>query len=107
MYQFDFAETFQNFIQSLGFTNMTWQQGVMLLVSFVLIYLAIAKKYEPLLLLTISFGILLTNLPMAGMYHPELWQGLSQDISYSRILHELSLIHIFAALSAKRLLLRF
>ena len=94
MYQFDFAETFQNFIQSLGFTNMTWQQGVMLLVSFVLIYLAIAKKYEPLLLLTISFGILLTNLPMAGMYHPELWQGLSQDISYSRILHEGGLLDI-------------
>ena len=55
-----------------GFAQITWQQGVMLIVSFVLIYLAIVKKYEPLLLLPISFGMLLTNLPVSGLYTPEL-----------------------------------
>ena len=61
------------FFQTMGFMNMDWQQGVMLLISFFLLYLAIKKQYEPLLLLPIAFGMLLTNLPGAGMYHPELW----------------------------------
>ena len=61
------------FIQTMGFMNMSWQQGVMLCVSFFLLYLAIKKQYEPLLLLPIAFGMLLTNLPNAGMYHSELW----------------------------------
>ncbi|MBQ2448311.1 MAG: sodium ion-translocating decarboxylase subunit beta [Bacteroidales bacterium] len=61
------------FFQTMGFMNMSWQQGVMLCVSFFLLYLAIKKQYEPLLLLPIAFGMLLTNLPNAGMYHSELW----------------------------------
>jgi oxaloacetate decarboxylase beta subunit len=61
------------FFQGMGFMNMDWQQGVMLLISFFLLYLAIKKQYEPLLLLPIAFGMLLTNLPNANMYHPELW----------------------------------
>ncbi|MBO5663270.1 MAG: sodium ion-translocating decarboxylase subunit beta [Bacteroidales bacterium] len=61
------------FFQTMGFMNMSWQQGVMLCVSFFLLYLAIKKQYEPLLLLPIAFGMLLTNLPNAGMYHNELW----------------------------------
>ncbi|MBC8537225.1 sodium ion-translocating decarboxylase subunit beta [Clostridiales bacterium BX7] len=50
-----------------GFTQMTWQEGVMILVAFVLLYLAIVKKFEPLLLLPIAFGVLLANLPLAGL----------------------------------------
>ena len=46
---------------------------VRILVSFVLLYLAIVKKFEPLLLLPIAFGMLLSNLPGAGLYHPELF----------------------------------
>ena len=61
------------FIHTMGFMNMKWQEGAMLLISFFLLYLAIKKQYEPLLLLPIAFGMLLTNLPGAGMYHPELW----------------------------------
>ncbi|MBQ7697800.1 MAG: sodium ion-translocating decarboxylase subunit beta, partial [Paludibacteraceae bacterium] len=57
------------FFQTMGFMNLTWQQAVMLLVSFFLLYLAIKKQYEPLLLLPIAFGMLLTNLPGAGMFH--------------------------------------
>ena len=50
-----------------GLAGMTLGQGLMILVSFYLMYLAIVKKYEPLLLLPIAFGALLTNLPFAGM----------------------------------------
>lgn len=46
---------------------------IMILLSFVLFYLAIKKQYEPLLMLPIAFGMLLTNLPATGLYHPELW----------------------------------
>ncbi len=54
-----------------GFVALTWQSIVMLFVSCVLIYLAIAKKFEPLLLLPIAFGMLLANLPLAGLtYEP-------------------------------------
>ena len=63
------------FFEQMGFMNLTWQQGLMLLISFFLLYLAIKKQYEPLLLLPIAFGMLLTNLPGAEMYHPELWSA--------------------------------
>ncbi|WP_416349492.1 sodium ion-translocating decarboxylase subunit beta [Proteiniphilum sp.] len=47
----------------------------MLSVSFLLLYLAIVKQFEPLLLLPIAFGMLLTNLPGAGLFNPELFRG--------------------------------
>ena len=50
-----------------------WRCGVMLLISFVLLFLAIVKKFEPLLLLPIAFGMLLTNLPGADMFHADLF----------------------------------
>lgn len=52
---------------STGLAGMSWETLVMLVISLVLIYLAIVKQYEPLLLLPIAFGMLLTNLPLAGM----------------------------------------
>ncbi|MBQ4566379.1 MAG: sodium ion-translocating decarboxylase subunit beta [Oscillospiraceae bacterium] len=55
----------------------------MILVSFVLMYLAIGKGFEPLLLLPIAFGMLLTNLPGAGMYHPEIFINETGHISWS------------------------
>ena len=55
------------FYYSMGFTAITWQQGVMLVTSCVLIYLALKKGFEPLLLIPIAFGMLLANLPMAGL----------------------------------------
>ena len=62
-----------NFLEQTGFYLV--QENpltlVMLAVSCVLLYLAIVKKFEPLLLLPIAFGMLLTNLPGAGMYHAE------------------------------------
>ena len=60
-------ENIKAIILSSGFVAMTRGQLVMILVAFLLIYLAIVKKYEPLLLLPIAFGALLTNLPLAGL----------------------------------------
>ena len=54
------------FCQS-GFAAITWQQAVMILISFVLLYMAIVKKFEPLLLLPMAFGMFLTNLPLTGL----------------------------------------
>ncbi len=59
---------FENFVANYG--NL-----VMILISFVLMYLAIAKGFEPLLLLPIAFGMLLTNLPGANMFHEVLFSG--------------------------------
>ena len=64
------AETFLSIWNSSGFSAITWQQLVMLCVAGILIYLAIVKKYEPLLLLPIAFGVLLANLPMADLMAP-------------------------------------
>ncbi len=61
------AEAIMNFLRGTGFYNISWQQAVMILVSFVLMYLAIVKKYEPLLLLPISFGMFLANFPLGGV----------------------------------------
>ncbi|MCR5617510.1 MAG: sodium ion-translocating decarboxylase subunit beta [Clostridiales bacterium] len=47
----------------------------MLVLAFVLIYLAVGRKFEPLLLLPIAFGMLLSNLPLADLYHPEIFSG--------------------------------
>jgi len=53
--------------QSTGFAVITWQQAVMLAVSCLLLYLALKKGFEPLLLVPIAFGMLLANLPAAGL----------------------------------------
>ena len=53
--------------EASGFALLTWQNGVMIGVSVVFLYLAIAKKFEPLLLVPIAFGILLANLPGSGI----------------------------------------
>lgn len=56
-----------------NFVNGGWRYLVMYLIVGVLFYLAVVKKFEPLLLLPIAFGMLLTNLPGAGLYHSELF----------------------------------
>jgi len=68
------------FFQSMGFMNIDWRQALMLLISFFLLFLAIKKQYEPLLLLPIAFGMLLTNLPGSGMFHEELWSAFLQPM---------------------------
>lgn len=80
-----------------GFVNGDWTQFVMIGVTFVLFYLAIAKKFEPLLLIPIAFGMLLANIPGAGVinmdfYSPEFIQELGYKagtaIAYRELLSE-------------------
>ncbi|MBR6300452.1 MAG: sodium ion-translocating decarboxylase subunit beta [Clostridia bacterium] len=81
-------ETIINFLQQTGFSMIgeNWKMLVMIAIALFLSYLAIVKKFEPLLLLPISFGMLLTNLPGASLFHEELfagghinWQALSEN----------------------------
>ena len=70
---FEFFKT-TGFYQLFGsFLDGGWKNFVMIAVSLLLLYLAIKKQFEPLLLIGIAFGMLLTNLPGAGLYHGELW----------------------------------
>ena len=66
-YSINLGETFLKFFRDMGFATISWQQIVMIAVACVLIYLAIVKQYEPLLLLPIAFGMLLANLPLTGI----------------------------------------
>ena len=70
-------ETIINFWNQTGFSLIAdnWKMLVMIVIALVLMYLAIVKKFEPLLLLPIAFGMMLTNLPGANMYHEEFFAG--------------------------------
>ena len=101
------GEVLLNLWESSGFayifanlTTVGWQNLVMLIISCVLLYLAIVKKFEPLLLLGIAFGCLLTNLPGAGLYNQELWtnfmtEGHEAYHSYGTILKNGGLLDFF------------
>ena len=66
-YDINVMEALTGIAQSTGFANATWQEYVMIAIACILLYLAIVKQFEPLLLLPIAFGMLLANLPLAGM----------------------------------------
>ncbi|MBO4837513.1 MAG: sodium ion-translocating decarboxylase subunit beta [Clostridia bacterium] len=70
-------ETIINFLRQTGFSMIgdNWKCLVMIAIALILAYLAIVKKFEPLLLLPISFGMLLTNLPGANLFHEQLFAG--------------------------------
>ncbi len=71
-------DAIMNFIQATGFYQIAtgnWKVLIMMFIAFALLYLAIVKKFEPLLLLPIAFGMLITNLPGAEMYHEILFAG--------------------------------
>ncbi len=68
-----FSDTIGGLISTSGFMGLDIRNIIMILLSFVLFFLAIVKKYEPLLMLPIAFGMLLTNLPFTELYHAELW----------------------------------
>lgn len=63
----NFFSVLKELLLQSGFSAVTWQEIVMILVACILVYLAIVKKFEPLLLLPIAFGMLLANLPMADL----------------------------------------
>lgn len=70
-------ETIMNFLNQTGFSMIANDPKVliMILIACVLMYLAIVRKFEPLLLVTIAFGMLLTNLPGAEIFHESLFAG--------------------------------
>jgi sodium ion-translocating decarboxylase beta subunit len=65
--EINLLQAMHELLVSTGFATITWQQLLMLGVSLVLLYLAIVKGFEPLLLLPIAFGMLLANLPATGL----------------------------------------
>jgi oxaloacetate decarboxylase beta subunit len=93
-----FTESFVKIIDSSGFAHMTWQSAVMIFIAFILIYLAIKKQYEPLLLLPIAFGMMLTNLPLGELIHMDFFQSATGDpnfvIDFDKIFHEGGLLDI-------------
>ena len=89
-------DTIKNFVDSTGIMRLVgadggWKTLVMWGIAFALIYLAIAKKFEPLLLLPIAFGMLLANLPGANLIHMELFLD-PEGLDGAKLLHEGSLI---------------
>ena len=85
---FNLGTALEKFYSEMGFTSFFigtgWKNLVMLAVGCVLLYLAIKKEYGPLLLLPIAFGMILTNLPGAGLFHTEMWNDefLNPDSPY-------------------------
>ncbi len=107
MIEIDVGQTLLTLWNSSGFSaifsaiaSTGWQSLVMIVIACVLLYLAIVKKFEPLLLCGIAFGCLLTNLPGAGLYHQELWDAFMDADnaayhSYGQILRNGGLLDFF------------
>ena len=98
----NFFDVLGGLLSQSGFAAIEWRQAVMMLISFVLLYMAIKKQYEPLLLLPIAFGMFLANLPLAGlMKECEPWysQGVLR-IMYSGVKSSLFPCLIFMAVGA-------
>ena len=101
------GEVLLNLWESSGFSSIIsgfslggWQNLVMLIISCVLLYLAIVKQFEPLLLCGIAFGCLLSNLPGGGLYTPELWSEFMDSASpfyhsYGHVMSHGGLIDFF------------
>lgn len=87
-----FLDTLKQLAIDSGFAQLDWKVLIMFVISGVLIYLAIAKQFEPLLLLPIAFGMLLTNLPGIEMFHSEFYQ--TATIDYGQVLHDGGLLDI-------------
>ena len=90
-------EAIQNFLTTTGIARLFadtnwWQPAVMFLISFVLVYFAIVKKFEPLLLLPIAIGMLLTNLPGANLFHLDFF--IAEEINYGQVLHDGGLLDL-------------
>ena len=85
---FNLEESMVKFVSDMGFVSFFvgegWKNAVMIGIGCFLLYLAIKKEYEPLLLLPIAFGMILTNLPGAGLFHTAMWNDefLNPDSPY-------------------------
>lgn len=94
----DFIDGIGKLLSESGFATMTWQQLLMMVISCFLLYLGIVKKYEPLLLIPIAFGMLLTNLPGAQMFHAEFWSNSAVENfkpDYALVLQKGGILDLF------------
>lgn len=107
----DILETLHKLVLESGFaafftTEGGWKNILMIAIAFLLLYLGIGKKFEPLLLCGIAFGCLLTNLSYFvgqgenAMYHPELWEAFVDESSpyyhsYGYIMQNAGLLDFF------------
>lgn len=79
-----FVKTISDLWAESGLAAMQWQNWLMIGISFVLIYLAIVRGFEPLLLLPIAFGMFLTNLPMTEMFHMDFF--VNKEIDFGQVM---------------------
>ena len=92
-------DSFIRFLQTTGIYRLIesaetawWKTLIMFAIAGILVYLAIVKKFEPLLLLPIAIGMLLTNLPGANMFHLDLFIG--ESVNFGAVLHEGGLLDL-------------
>ena len=92
-------DSFIRFLQTTGIYRLIqsaetewWKTLIMLVIGGILVYLAIVKKFEPLLLLPIAVGMILTNLPGANMFHLDLFIG--DDVNFGAVLHDGGLLDL-------------
>jgi len=71
-----FGALFARYIETLGIVNIGWAEIAMILLGLLLIWLGIFKRYEPLLLIPIGIGVVLTNAPLAGLYDAQAHTGV-------------------------------
>ena len=87
MADFSVGGTIAGLINDSGISDIikgNWKSAVMILISFVLLYLAIVKQFEPLLLMPIAFGMLLTNLPLAGIMDEPIYEIISNPTYHGK-----------------------
>ena len=94
------VETLQDLWGNSGFMGFLaeggWKSLVMIVIACVMLYLGIVKKFEPLLMVGLAVGCLLTNLPGSGMYHVDLWDKVvNGEASYGDVLKKGGLLDIF------------
>ena len=93
----EILDSFLNFLKTTGISKLVqsedwWKTVIMLAISGILIYLAIGRKFEPLLLLPIAIGMLLTNLPGVGMFHLDFF--IQDSVDYGEVLHNGGLLNL-------------
>lgn len=77
-----FIDAIQKIWNESGFVSLTWQHLLMIAIACILVYLAIVKKFEPMLLLPIAFGILIVNLPFTGLMEAPVSSSESGGLLY-------------------------
>ena len=96
----DYGDTFQGLWESTGFFNLQWGNVVMIIIACFFLFLAIKFKFEPLLLVGIAFGMLLSNIPgpvSDWIFHPDYWTSeevAANGVDYLYVLNNGGLIDI-------------